>query len=112
MKLTEATKLAAKQSPIATAEDGKRFIFCSDAFLDWDENLDNEFKWYTATAFSPDDAPDEDGVYPCYDIYFEICKAKAEREEDACNWENVAAYKENGDWITMEDAKALSQLAR
>ena len=110
MKLTEAIKLAAKQSPIATAEDGKRFIFCSDAFLDWDEH--SNFKWYATTAFSPDDAPDEDGLYPCYDIYFAICNPKAEREEDACDWENVAAYKENGDWLTMEDAKALSQLAR
>lgn len=91
IKLTNEVKYTAEYTPIAVAEDGKRFVFLCDAFWDVD--------FYRARAFCPDDVTDEDGDRPTYDIYFEIIDTECTDEANACDWEVVYNYEENGDYI-------------
>ena len=108
--LNNITREAAATCLIATAGDGKRFVFYEDAFLDWDYREDKAR--YTARAFCPDDPPDEDGHRPGYDLYFEIVNPDAEDAAETCDWDAVADYRENGNWIDRETAAALAVLAR
>lgn len=109
MKITEAAKFAAKNSPVGKA-DGKRFVFYEDAFEDW--NYNRSTFWFTARAFSPDDEPDEDGYRPCYDLHFEVTNPEAEDAEYACDWDVISEYEENGDVIEAETVKTLISLVR
>lgn len=109
MKMTEAAKFAAETSPVVKA-DGKRFVFYEDAFEDWN-HATNTFR-FTARAFSPDDVPDEEGYRPCYDLHFEVTNPEAEEAEDACDWDVISEYEENGDVIEAEAAKTLIDLVR
>jgi hypothetical protein len=102
IKLTNEVKYTAEYTPIAVAEDGKRFVFLCDAFWNGD--------FYRARAFCPDDTPDEDGDRPVYNIHFEIINPECADESNACDWESVYDYKENGDYIEGDVVAVLMEL--
>ena len=102
IKLTNEVKYTAEYTPIAVAEDGKRFVFLCDAFWDGD--------FYRARAFCPDDTPDEDRDRPTYDIHFEIINPECADESNACDWESVYDYEENGDYIEGDVVAVLMEL--
>ena len=102
IKLTNEVKYTAEYTPIAVAEEGKRFVFLCDAFWDVD--------FYRARAFCPDDVTDEDGDRPTYDIYFEIIDTECTDEANACDWEVVYNYEENGDYFEGDAVAVLMEL--
>ena len=53
----------------------------------------------------------EDGDRPTYDIYFEIINTECTDEANACDWESVYDYEENGDYIDEDAATVLTELA-
>ena len=73
IELTNELKNTARYSPVAIAEDGKRFVFLCDAFYSsYEIGVYDKTEVYKAKAFCPDDTPDEDGDLTTYDIYFEV----------------------------------------
>ena len=47
---------------------------------------------------------------PVYDIYFEIINTECTDEANACDWESVYDYKENGDYIEGDVVAVLMEL--
>lgn len=112
IELTKELKNTAQYSPVAVAEDGKRFVFLCDAFYSsYDIGVYDKTEVYKARAFCPDDTPDEDGDLSTYDIYFEVINWGGEDEADRCDWESVYDYCERDDYISKQDADVLTELA-
>ena len=79
------------------SNDGKKFIPRQGPYL-----TGTGRGYYAASAFCPDDAPDEDGHIPLYELRWEILPEEAYDpecgdESCACDWDNIADYHIVGD---------------
>lgn len=72
-------------------ENGKRFVLMQEAYL-----AGMGRGHYEASAFCPDDAPDEDGFIPVYEVYWDILDdydPECGDEGGACDWGTIAGYR-------------------
>ena len=87
------------------SNDGKKFITRQDPYL-----TGTGRGYYAASAFCPDDTPDEDGHIPVYELRWEILPAEEYDpefgdESCACDWDDIADYYIVGDMSAEEKAE-------
>ncbi|WP_302817029.1 hypothetical protein [Selenomonas flueggei] len=76
---------------------GKKFVLVQDPYLD---GIAGTRGYYTASAYSPDDTPDEDGFVPRYKVYWDILEdydPECGDESNACDWDTISDYDVIGD---------------
>lgn len=82
------------------AMDGKTFVLRQDAYL-----AGTGRGHYEASAFCPDDTPDEDGYIPVYRVVWDILDEydpECGDEDAACNWGIVDDYRVINDMLASE----------
>ena len=81
---------------------GKKFVTMQDPYL-----TGTGSGYYAASAFCPDDAPDEDGYVPVYELHWEILPVdeydpECGDESLACDWDEISDYYVIGDLPVSE----------
>ena len=89
------------------SNNGKAFVAMQDPYLTGTGN-----GYYAASAFCPDDAPDEDGYIPVYELHWEILPEEeydpvCGDESCACDWDDIADFFVVGDMPTSEKAEYI-----
>ena len=89
------------------SNNGKSFVAMQDPYL-----TGTGKGYYAALAFCPDDASDEDGYVPVYELRWEILPEdeydpECGDESCACDWDSVDGYYVVGDMPATDKAEYI-----
>lgn len=91
----------------------KKNVETKNFFLLCDPYIDGIGKpYFTASAFCPDDPPDEDGNTMNYRVFWDVFEGYdfANGDDQACDWDNISRYHNDGMGVTPEDREKAMQL--